>query len=137
MPLSEQEQRLLEEMERSLYANEADVVSTTPNTEITISPKSVVNAVLALAVGIGVVVLGLSVQQPLVGLLGFVILVGGIYWAFSGTGSAAAADAPTAAPKGKSGGTSGKSSPSSSSRSGQSFMDQMESRWNRRQDGQL
>lgn len=130
MALSEQEQRLLDEMERNLYANEADVVSTTPNESIEVSAKTVVNTILAVAVGLGVVLVGLILAQPLIGIAGFALLIGGIYWAFSNT-SASAPDAGESGKAPKRGG----SAPSGNQKSRKSFMEHMESRWNRRQDG--
>lgn len=121
MPLSEREQRLLDEMERSLYQNDADFVSTVsqhrgrPNYTILI-----VGILIALA-GIGTIVTGVIVKLPLIGVLGFVIVFVGALLAISppkGAGSAPVE--PMAAPPGK-------------AKAG-SFMDRMNERWDRRQD---
>ena len=128
MALSEQEQRLLDEMERNLYSNEADVVSTTPSEQLSVSPTMVVNTILALALGLGVIVLGLVLGQPLIGIAGFVVIVAGVFWALSSsTGTPHSERKNGAGPKPK--------SPSSTGAGGQSFMQRMESRWERRQDG--
>ncbi len=63
MPLSEHEQRLLEEMERNLYKNEADVVNTsdfrrTPNY------TAIAVGVLMGLVGIATMVVGVSSTSP-------------------------------------------------------------------------
>ena len=130
MPLSEQEQRLLEEMERSLYSNDSDFVATVggrgrPNYTM------VVVGVLAALVGIAVIVTGVILRTPplgpLVGVLGFVILVAGALFAIApprrkGT--------PVAAPT-----TSSRPSTSRAPRGGGSMMDRFSERWDRRQDG--
>src|SRR4051812_6077052 len=78
MPLSEQEQRLLEEMERSLYQNDADFVPTTgqrrgrPNYTVL-----VIGALIGL-LGIATLIVGVVIQQPLVGVLGFAIMFVGV-----------------------------------------------------------
>ena len=83
MPLSEQEQRLLDEMERSLYHNEADVVTTvgarrgrasyTPSCSAC-SPRSPASRLL---------IVGVVVRQPWVGVLGFVVMFGGVVLAIA------------------------------------------------------
>src|SRR5690606_833967 len=121
MPLSEQEQRLLEEMERSLYQNDADFVATVsqrrgrPNYTLV-----VVGALLAL-VGIATLVIGVVVRQPLVGVLGFAVMFGGALLAFSPPrrGATAAAASSTRKP----------------ARARSSFMDRLNERWDRRQEG--
>jgi uncharacterized membrane protein len=76
MPLSEQEQRLLDEMERNLYHNDADFVATVgprrrPNVTV------VVLGILGALVGIGVLLVGVSLQLLPVGVLGFVLMFAG------------------------------------------------------------
>jgi hypothetical protein len=123
MPLSEQEQRLLEEMERSLYQNDADFVATVsqrrgrPNYTLV-----VVGALIALA-GIATLVVGVVVRQPLVGVLGFAVMFGGALLAFSPPRKGTSAPAASSRSSEK------------TSRSRSSFMDRLNDRWDRRQDG--
>ncbi len=123
MPLSEQEQRLLEEMERNLYQNDADFVATVsqrrgrPNYTLL-----VVGALIAVA-GIATLIVGVVVRQPLVGVLGFVVMFGGALLAFSPPRKATAGSVPTAGRARK------------SNQSGGSFMDRLNERWDRRQEG--
>jgi hypothetical protein len=83
MPLSEQEQRLLEEMERGLYQNDADFVATVgqrrgkPNYTVV-----VVGALLGI-LGIATLVVGVVIHQTLVGVLGFIIMFAGVLLAFA------------------------------------------------------
>ena len=123
MPLSEQEQRLLEEMERNLYQNDADFVATVsqrrgrPNYTLL-----VVGALIAVA-GIATLIVGVVVRQPLVGVLGFAVMFGGALLAFSPPRKSAVGPAPT----------SGRARKANSS--GGSFMDRLNERWDRRQEG--
>ena len=128
MPLSEQEQRLLEEMERSLYQNDADFVPTTgqrrgrPNYTVL-----VVGALIGL-LGIAALVVGVVIHQTLVGILGFVIMFVGVLLAVAPPRklSSPQATKPNAgpAPRGN--------RPNANS---ESFMDRLNDRWDKRQDG--
>jgi hypothetical protein len=133
MPLSEQEQRLLEEMERSLYSNDSDFVATVGARRGRPNYTMVVVGVLAALVGIAVIVTGVIIRQPpvgpLVGVAGFVLLVAGAVFAMAPP-RRAGSTRPTTAP------APGASRPSASrpARSG-SMMDRLNDRWERRQDG--
>ncbi len=99
MPLSEQEQRLLEEMERSLYQNDADFVATVNPRRG--KPNYTVLAIGVLIAVVGVVALlgGVIIHQPIVGVLGFVVMFVGVLLAVAPPrrrGSAADAAAPPA-----------------------------------------
>jgi hypothetical protein len=78
MPLSEQEQRLLDEMERGLYQNDADFVATVGGSRPRPTARSVALGVLITVVGIGTLLTGVMIRQPLVGILGFVVMFGGV-----------------------------------------------------------
>lgn len=122
MPLSEQEQRLLDEMERSLYQNDADFVATVGGRHGRPNYTVVVIGVLVGLVGIGTLVAGVVVQQPLVGVLGFVIMFAGVLTIVAPPRRGLRAE-PGAAP------AQGKGRPRSS------FMDNLNDRWDRRQEG--
>ncbi|WP_166864022.1 MULTISPECIES: DUF3040 domain-containing protein [unclassified Salinibacterium] len=83
MPLSEQEQRLLDEMERSLYHNDADDVTTVGVTPGRANATALIIAALGLLIGIALLVLGVVVRQPLVGVLGFGLMFGGAVFALA------------------------------------------------------
>lgn len=78
MPLSEQEQRLLEEMERSLYHNDADFVAAVSARRGRPPYSVVVVGVLVSILGLAVLVAGVVIRQPLVGVLGFAIMFAGV-----------------------------------------------------------
>ena len=122
MPLSEQEQRLLEEMERSLYHNDADFVATVSPRTGKPNYRSIVVGILVAIAGIAAIVTGVVIHQPVVGIVGFVIMFVGVLLALSRPRQSAAA-------------------PASSREAGRpqkqkaGFMDRMNDRWDKRQDG--
>jgi hypothetical protein len=130
MPLSEQEQRLLEEMERSLYQNDSDFVARVTRRQGRPTYTAITVGVLIGLVGVGVIVLGLVIKQPLIGVLGFVVMLGGVLFALRPGGRT-----PTARPARS--GTSGPAARRGTARpargsSGGSFLDRMNERWDKR-----
>lgn len=126
MPLSEQEQRLLEEMERHLLHNDADVVSA-PSGDRTLSYRNLVYGAVLLLVGIGALVAGVALGSELgpvvsivIGVIGFAAMLVGVILA--------------ATPVRRTGGAAERR-PHGDSRTNASFMDRMNDRWDRRQDG--
>lgn len=129
MPLSEQEQRLLEEMERSLYNNDSDFVATVGNHGGRPNYTLVVVGVLGALVGIAVIVAGVIFRQPLVGVAGFVVMLAGALFAIAPPKRRGAAPASMpSAPR------SSTSRPSHPTKGG--LMDRLNERWDRRQDGE-
>ncbi|MEX1077506.1 MAG: DUF3040 domain-containing protein [Homoserinimonas sp.] len=128
MPLSEHEQRLLEEMERSLYNNDADFVATVNPRGARPNYRRIALGALIALVGIIAIVVGIMIKQPLVGLLGFIVILGGALLALSAPRSRT-----PSTPSGL--GETGPSSASGKTRAGGGFMDRMNERWDRRQDG--
>lgn len=120
MPLSEQEQRLLDEMERHLMRNDADVVSAS-GSGASLSYRNVVYGAILVLAGIGGLIVGVAAQLVVVGVLGFLAMIGGVIVGVTpAKGSAArVAEASRPAP----------------ARSSTSFMDRMNERWDRRQEG--
>ena len=120
MPVSEQEQRLLDEMERSLYQNDAEFVASVARAQQGRRKYTwLVGGVILGLAGIAVLVLGVVFRQPVIGVLGFVVMFGGALLAF---GSPRRPAGPA------------KAAPSRP-RSGGGFMDRMNDRWERRQGG--
>ncbi len=122
MPLSEQEQRLLDEMERHLMRNDADVV-TAPRDGRSLSYRNIVYGTVLVLLGLGGLIVGvatdLEVVSIIVGVIGFLVMLGGVILAVTPTRGPARTtpDAPKPA----------------ASRAGTSFMDRMNDRWDRRQ----
>lgn len=123
MPLSEHEQRLLEEMERSLYQNDADFVAKVGGKRARPAYRSIVLGILLAVVGVVVLVVGVWFQQPLVGILGFVVMFAGVLVAIA-PGKRVAVEPGGPEPK------------RAKARGGQSgFMDRMNDRWDKRNEG--
>jgi len=120
MPLSEQEQRLLEEMERGLYQNDADFVATVGQRRGKPNYTVVVVGALVAILGIATLLVGVVVNLIVVGVLGFIMMFGGVLIALAPPRRLPAApDAPTkSAKQTKSAG----------------FMDGLGDRWDKRQD---
>lgn len=131
MPLSEHEQRLLEQMERALYAEDPKFASSLQRPSLGQASRGrlVAGAATALA-GLALLVTGVATKLPIVGVVGFLAMLAGVIVAFTGSRSAEAAEngavgatgasAPTTSPKPKKAG---------------GFMDRMEYRWRNRREG--
>ncbi|HEY1531272.1 MAG TPA: DUF3040 domain-containing protein [Galbitalea sp.] len=78
MPLSEQEQRLLEEMERSLYHNDADFVAGSSGRHGRPTYSMIVTGVLVGIVGVATLIAGVAVRLPVVGVIGFILMFAGV-----------------------------------------------------------
>lgn len=120
MPLSEHEQRLLEEMERNLYQNDADFVATVSGRRGKPNYRLIVIGALLAVAGVGALVAGVIVRQPLIGVAGFALMLGGVLLVISPGRGDAAATAPTATGRAR--------APRNS------WMSTMTDRWERRQD---
>ena len=126
MPLSEQEQRLLEEMERNLYQNDADFVATVSQRRGKPNYSIIAIGVLIGLAGVATLITGVVLRQSLIGLLGFVVMFAGVLVAITPPRSGGKA--------GKSGsGSQGAPRATSAPRSS-SFMDSANERWDKRQD---
>lgn len=126
MPLSEQEQRLLDEMERNLYRNDADFVSTVGDRRGRPTYRSIALGSVITIVGAVALVLGVVLQQPIVGILGFGVMLAGVMVAI--TPGKVSVD-PSADRDGYASASTGRSAKTSTT-----FMDRMNNRWDKRQD---
>ena len=97
MPLSEHEQRLLDQIERALYAEDPKFASTVRSTDLrSHMRRRLRRAALVLALGFGLMLAGVVAQQFVVGVAGFVVMLGALLLALSswkrlGSGPTAAA----------------------------------------------
>ena len=133
MALSDEEQRLLEQMEAALAAEDPKLVNTLRGTGVRrIHRRRAAVAGIGFFLGLALLVAGISLDGEIlsvvVSALGFVVMVAAavvaIYsWQHVGTGpDAKKTSARPRAPQG------------SGSGDGQGFMDKMEERWKRRRD---
>lgn len=84
MPLSEHEQRLLDQLEQQLHAEDpkfANALASDPARSL--STRHIVIGVLVTIVGIMVLLFGVSINVIVVGILGFLIMGAGVYVAVS------------------------------------------------------
>lgn len=128
MALSENEQRLLEEMERSFYQSESDVVQTSSGSRGAISYRALVIGIVVVLAGLGVLVAAVATQLPWLGVIGFAVMLGGVVLMFR-------RDKPGSGPN-PSG--SSRSTPSSggSASDRESMNDRMQRRWDQRMGGE-
>jgi Protein of unknown function (DUF3040) len=140
VPLSEHEQRLLEQMERALYAEDPKFATSMRSARGSSGDRRrIAIGVIGLLVGLGLLVAGVAAKLVIVGVLGFLAMLGGLWLAISALrASPEQAAGPTA------GGTGGPAGPTNissrskkstrSKRSGESLSDRMEERWRRRRE---
>ncbi|WP_405004258.1 DUF3040 domain-containing protein [Kitasatospora purpeofusca] len=125
MPLSEHEQRLLDQMERALYAEDPKFATALEGTGLrTYTRRRVYLAVGGFVVGIGLLMGGMVVPNQIwVSVVGFLVMLGCAVFAVTGWRRGPAGQAqhsgPAAVPRRKAG-----------------MMDRVEQRWQRRRDEQ-
>lgn len=127
MPLSEHEQRLLEQMEKALYAEDPKFATSLRSTGSGAAHRGrAVLGVLGFLGGMGLVLAGVATAVIALGVVGFAVMLAGavlVYSAFSrGTAVASTEGEQPAAPR-------------APKQTGSGFMGKMEDRWRRRADG--
>jgi hypothetical protein len=136
VPLSEHEQRLLEQMERALYAEDPKFATSMRSARGAAGDRRrIAVGVIGLLVGLGLLVAGVAAKLVVVGVLGFLAMLGGLWLAISAL-RPAAEQAPTSTSPGAPTSISSRSRKSSRAkqRSGDSLADRMEERWRRRRE---
>ncbi|MEU5085878.1 DUF3040 domain-containing protein [Streptomyces sp. NPDC021356] len=127
MPLSEHEQRMLEQMERALYAEDPKFASALEGSGLrTYTRRRVYQAVAGFLVGIALLMAGVIAQYPWVSVVGFLVMLGCALLAVTGWRKA---PKPGEQPAG---------GPPARRQVGakRSMMDRIEQRWQRRRDEQ-
>lgn len=121
MPLSDEEQRLLEEMERSLYHNDADDVATVGGARNRPNYTAIVLGVIAGVLGLAGLIVGVMLRQPAIGLFGFAVMFAGALLAIAPPRRLSVDNVDPTKP--------------GSVRKRPSFMESLNDRWERRTDG--
>jgi hypothetical protein len=144
VPLSEEELRLLEQMERALVQEDPKLASTLRGTSFRQRARS--RAILAgvgFAVGVAVLIAGAYLTMTPLGIAGFVIMLGSATMALAALrGPSAPAEPAKTESSGRGhhhftlieGGRSRRRPGRTRSHSSGSFMERMEERWRRRRD---
>jgi len=132
VPLSEHEQRLFEEIERSLADDPKFASAVRASDPRHHARRRLVIAGVILVVGLGVLVAGAMLHSTLLGVLGFVIMLAGPAFALQ-------ARRRTGRPRRKlrvvGGSTTRRPRRSTSVRRGGSWLDRLEDRWRNRPEG--
>jgi hypothetical protein len=136
VPLSEHEQRLLEQMERALYAEDPKFATSMRSARGGAGDRRrIAIGVVGLLVGLGLLVAGVASKQVIVGVLGFLAMLGGLWLAISalrpGSEPAAGSSEGPGAPTNIA--SRARKTPRAK-RSGESLSDRMEERWRRRRE---
>lgn len=100
--------------------NDADVVSA-PRDGRTLSYRNIVYGTILVLLGLGGLIVGVSLPLIAVGVLGFVVMLGGVILAVTPTRGPGRVRVENEKPQ--------------ASRQGSSFMDRMTDRWDKRQEG--
>jgi hypothetical protein len=128
VPLSEHEQRMLEQMERALYAEDPKFASALEGSGLrTYTRRRVYQAVAGFLVGIALLMTGVAAKQVWLSVVGFLVMLGCAVLAVTGWRKA---------PKPGEQATAGAPRTRGQGRQKRSMMDRIEQRWQRRRDEQ-
>ncbi|MEU7298523.1 DUF3040 domain-containing protein [Streptomyces exfoliatus] len=130
MPLSEHEQRMLEQMERALYAEDPKFATALEGSGLrTYTRRRVYQAVAGFLVGIALLMAGMVAQQIWISVVGFLVMLGCAVLAVTGWRKA-----PKPGEQQAGGGTAAGGRQTRQQR--RSMMNRIEERWQRRRDEQ-
>jgi hypothetical protein len=135
VPLSEHEQRLLDQIERALYQEDPKFASTVRSTDLrTHMKRRLRRAAVVLCLGVVLLLGGLVNNMPAVGIGGFVVMVGALALALSSWKRLGTAG-PGLRVVGSEGRPAKERRPSRpAAASGGGFMNRLEERWKKRWD---
>lgn len=125
MPLSEYEQRVLDQLEHDLGQDASlhRAMSRGPRT-----PARVIGGAVGVLVGLGIVLVGVMTEMPLIGIFGFAVMAGVALWALLAPRKSAE---PTSKAATAAGGAPKKPTPAKDNKD---FMRRMEERFDRRRE---
>jgi len=140
MPLSEHEQRMLEQIEKALYAEDPKFAHSVRARDPRVHyRRRVILAVIGFLLGVGLLVAGIIIKYIPLGVAGFLVMLTCAMWALTSwrhmTGlGPRGTPAPAAAPARKRR-SRGRGRDRDRPDTGQGFMERLEERWRRRQEG--
>lgn len=131
MPLSEYEQRVLDQMERQLTSDDPELVTSLSTTRRGSSVRYLL-AAIGIVAGIGLLIVGVAQSQPIIGVIGFAIMFLAVAYALTKPPAVKPGAGPIGSigPDGRLKPAAGKKKPSGS----KSFMAKLEERWDHRRD---
>lgn len=134
MPLSEHEQRLLEQMERALYAEDPKFATSLRSASAGRASRGrAALGVLVLLAGVTLLMLGAILPMIALGVVGFLVMIVGATLAYLGLrgrpAAAAQAAEGEAAPEASAG-----AAPRRAPKQAPGFMNRLEDRWRKRRD---
>ncbi len=134
MPLSEHEQRQLEQIERALYAEDPKFAQAVRAKDPRVHYKRrIVEAAIGFLLGVGLLLAGVVSKLTVVGVAGFVVMLACSMWALSSwrhmSGGATAGRGPARERRER---RERRARPAPASRT--RFMERLEERWRRRQE---
>ncbi|MGQ4731374.1 DUF3040 domain-containing protein [Streptomyces sp. Ju416(a)] len=133
MPLSEHEQRMLEQMERALYAEDPKFATALEGSGLrTYTRKRVYQAVAGFLVGIALLMAGMVAQQIWISVVGFLVMLGCAVLAVTGWRKAPKPGEQQQSAAAGGGDSGARRRP----RQRRSMMNRIEQRWQRRRDEQ-
>jgi hypothetical protein len=137
VPLSDHEQRLLEQMERALYQEDPKFASSLRSGRSgPLNRRKVLLGSFGVIAGLAVVVGGVAVSIPAIGVLGFLLMLLSAFVVWQGARGEVAPPVAEAVPgSGPSHGASGKGATGGKIKGQSSFMQRMEQRWRKRREG--
>ena len=134
MPLSDHEQRLLEQMERALHAEDPKFASALQGADLrALFRRRALLAVIGFALGIGMLVAGLVISQIALSVGGFVVMLGCAWLAYASWRRIPAPGEIVPVARRKARSVTGKSG-RPGGRQKQPTMRRFEERWQRRRD---
>lgn len=133
MPLSDHEQRMLDQIESALYAEDPKFASSVRGGNLRApSARRRLQGVALFVVGLAMLVSGVAINAtwigglPILSVIGFIVMFGGVVFAITGSRSTGPVD--------KSAPSSGSTRPKRGKSAGGSFTSRMEDRFRRRFD---
>jgi hypothetical protein len=135
VPLSEHEQRLLDQIERALYQEDPKFASSVRSTDLRSHMKRRLRrAAVVLVLGIVLLLGGLVSNMPAIGIGGFVVMVGALALALSSWKRLGTANPGLRVVGSEGRPAKGRKSARSTSSSGGGIMHRLEERWKKRWD---
>jgi hypothetical protein len=135
VPLSEHEQRLLEQIEQALYAEDPKFASIYRSNDLrSHQRRRIIRAAVVLVIGLGLLLAGVITKLPVVGVAGFVIMLGAVTFAVAAYQRMVAPARPATAPGGRFRRRGRPARPAAQPAQRRSVVQRLEERWQRRQD---